>query len=210
MLERICVQCGKKFKIEDSEIDFYNKKDLNLPKRCKECRDKNKNSNDKSELKKETSNKSENIKLNNKKNNNLWKIIIASIVVIIGLFEGGANYYSSLHSNKNNSTVQKNTSTSENKQNQDKSLIYEFRTAKDCADHFKKHGNEFGYKTEQQYLEGANRVINSSDSLHKKEKEDGDDVYYLKDSNEFVIVSTTGYIRTYFKPDDGIAYYNRQ
>ncbi len=52
MLERICVQCGKKFKIEDSEIDFYNKKDLNLPKRCKECRDKNKNSNDKSELKK--------------------------------------------------------------------------------------------------------------------------------------------------------------
>ena len=85
-----------------------------------------------------------------------------------------------------------------------------FRTAKDCADHFKKHGNEFGYKTEQQYLEGANRVINSSDSLHKKEKEDGDDVYYLKDSNEFVIVSTTGYIRTYFKPDDGIAYYNRQ
>lgn len=91
MLERICVQCGKKFKIEDSEIDFYNKKDLNLPKRCKECRDKNKNSNDKSELKKETSNKSENIKLNNKKNKNLWKIIIASIVVIIGLFEGGAN-----------------------------------------------------------------------------------------------------------------------
>lgn len=208
MLERICVQCGKKFKIEDSEIDFYNKKDLNLPKRCKECRDKN--SNDKSELKKETSNKSENIKLNNKKNKNLWKIIIASIVVIIGLFEGGTNYYSSLHSNKNNSTVQKNTSASENKQNQDKSLIYEFRTAKDCLDHFKKHGNEFGYKNEQQYLEGANRVINSSDSLHKKEKEDGDDVYYLKDSNEFVIVSTTGYIRTYFKPDDGIAYYNRQ
>ena len=97
MLERICVQCGKKFKIEDSEIDFYNKKDLNLPKRCKESRDKNKNSNDKSELKKETSNKSENIKLNNKKNKNLLKIIIASIVVIIGLFEGGANYYSSLH-----------------------------------------------------------------------------------------------------------------
>ena len=28
--------------------------------------------------------------------------------------------------------------------------------------------------------------------------------------DEFVIVSTDGYIRTYFKPEDGIAYYNRQ
>ena len=43
-----------------------------------------------------------------------------------------------------------------------------------------------------------------------KEKEDGDDVYYIQDTNEFVVVSTDGYIRTYFNPDDGIDYYNRQ
>ena len=29
-------------------------------------------------------------------------------------------------------------------------------------------------------------------------------------TNEFVIVSTDGYIRTYFKPSDGIEYFKRQ
>ena len=37
-----------------------------------------------------------------------------------------------------------------------------------------------------------------------------DNVYYLESTNEFVIVSTDGYIRTYFKPNDGIDYFNRQ
>ena len=60
------------------------------------------------------------------------------------------------------------------------------------------------------YLAGANKVVSSSNVLHKTEAEDGDDVYYLEETNEFVIVSTDGYIRTYFKPEDGIDYYNRQ
>ena len=38
-----CVQCNKPFNISDSEIEFYESKNLSLPKRCKECRDKNKN-----------------------------------------------------------------------------------------------------------------------------------------------------------------------
>ena len=37
-----------------------------------------------------------------------------------------------------------------------------------------------------------------------------DDVYYLEETNEFVIVSTKGYIRTYFKPDSGKRYYDKQ
>ena len=53
-------------------------------------------------------------------------------------------------------------------------------------------------------------MIAASEVLHKIEAEDGDDVYYLESTNEFVIVSTDGYIRTYFKPEDGIEYYNRQ
>ena len=44
----------------------------------------------------------------------------------------------------------------------------------------------------------------------KIQAEDGDDVYYVESTNEFVIVSTDGYIRTYFNPDAGITYYNRQ
>ena len=56
----------------------------------------------------------------------------------------------------------------------------------------------------------SEEVVADKNALHKKEKEDGDDVYYLENTNEFVIVSTDGYIRTYFEPEDGIRYYERQ
>ena len=67
-----------------------------------------------------------------------------------------------------------------------------------------------GFSSASAYEEAAREVVQNSNSLHKIEAEDGDDVYYLKSTNELVIVSTDGYIRTYFKPEDGIAYYNRQ
>jgi len=59
-------------------------------------------------------------------------------------------------------------------------------------------------------LKGANEVVTSASSKHKQEAEDGDDIYYDAENNEIVFVSKDGYIRTYFKPSDGIEYYNRQ
>lgn len=87
---------------------------------------------------------------------------------------------------------------------------YEFRKDEYLEEHFEKHGDEFDYTSAEEYLEGANRVLNSDGLLHKKEAEDGDDVYYLESSNELVIVAKDGYIRTYFKPSDGLDYFNRQ
>ena len=66
------------------------------------------------------------------------------------------------------------------------------------------------YKSPEKYLKGANRVIADKDTLHAIEAEDGDDVYYLEKTNEFVVVSKDGYIRTYFCPEDGIEYFHRQ
>lgn len=37
-----CKQCGKEFELEQAEIEFYESRNLDLPKRCKECRDANK------------------------------------------------------------------------------------------------------------------------------------------------------------------------
>ena len=67
-----------------------------------------------------------------------------------------------------------------------------------------------GFESAADYEKAASAVVNNPDALHKTEKEDGDDVYYLKATNEFVIVSPDGYIRTYFNPRDGIDYFNRQ
>lgn len=87
---------------------------------------------------------------------------------------------------------------------------YRFRNKKLLNSHFEKHGIEMGFDTAAEYEAAASAVVNNKDALHKTEKEDGDDVYYLEDTNEFVIVSKDGYIRTYFNPSDGIRYYNRQ
>lgn len=91
---------------------------------------------------------------------------------------------------------------------------YHFRTQKQLEQHFEKHGGEFegdfNYETAEDYEAGASDVINSSEALFKTEAEDGDGVYYIEDTNEFVVLSTDGYIRTYFRPNAGIDYFNRQ
>lgn len=87
---------------------------------------------------------------------------------------------------------------------------YRFRSKQLLAEHYEKHGIYMKYKSPEQYLKGANRVIADEDTLHAVEAEDGDDVYYLERTNEFVVVSTDGYIRTYFCPEDGIEYFHRQ
>lgn len=35
---RVCKDCGKTFTMRFSEVEFYRKKELHLPKRCQECR----------------------------------------------------------------------------------------------------------------------------------------------------------------------------
>lgn len=87
---------------------------------------------------------------------------------------------------------------------------YRFRSKKLLNEHYEKHGVDMGFESAKDYEEAASAVVNNPDALHKTEKEDGDDVYYLKATNEFVIVSPDGYIRTYFNPRDGIDYFNRQ
>lgn len=67
-----------------------------------------------------------------------------------------------------------------------------------------------GFVSSEEYEMAASDVVNNPKSLHKTEKEDGDDVYYKEDTNEFVVVSTDGHIRTYFNPDSGKKYFDRQ
>lgn len=87
---------------------------------------------------------------------------------------------------------------------------YTFRNEKLLKSHYEKHGIEMGFSTEEEYQTAASLVVNNPKALHKKEKEDNDDVYYLEETNEFVIISTDGYIRTFFNPNSGIEYYDRQ
>lgn len=93
---------------------------------------------------------------------------------------------------------------------EDSAASLTFRNDKLLEEHYEKHGIEMGFDSPEAYEEAAAAVVANSDALYKTEAEDGDGVYYLEATNEFVIVSTDGYIRTYFNPNDGINYFNRQ
>ena len=196
MGKRKCKQCGEEFTLTDSEIKFYNDKGLNLPKRCSECRKKNKNiNNNEKESIKETNIQRINSKSKSKKFRN---IIIVAVVLLLSFI--GKVFNINFDALNIGSVLQ----------SQKADGVLEFRNDNLWEEHFLKHGGEFGYTTKEDYLEGANEVVTSASSKHKQEAEDGDDIYYDAENNEIVFVSKDGYIRTYFKPSDGIEYYNRQ
>lgn len=89
-------------------------------------------------------------------------------------------------------------------------VSYYFRNDQLLEQHYIKHGEEMGFESMEAYEAAASAVIANPDALTKTEAEDGDYIYYVEESNEFVVVSQDGYIRTYFNPSAGIDYYNRQ
>lgn len=160
MLKQKCVSCGKQFTLTDKEIDFFNNRNLNLPKRCEECRAK------KNEMEKRS-----------KKN------------FFIKLFEKIVTSESNLIKTQN-------------------AFRFTFKNTEELKEHFIKHGRESNCKTPKKYLKTANKIIKSKKSLKKKEKEDGDTVYFNKKSGGIVFVSPKGFIRSFYISD--IDYFKRQ
>lgn len=200
-MKRTCKQCGKEFVLSQSEINFYKSKKLSIPKRCKECRDANKQvrGNDKSGDTKQISYQNNHSNSNmNQSSSALTRLLTIAGIILLAIF--GAWSHFSGDNNKNADSAYSNSVSSG----------VSFRNADLLNEHYQKHGVEMGFSSATAYENAASNVVNNSNSLHKTETEDGDDVYYLESTNEFVIVSTDGYIRTYFKPNDGIDYYNRQ
>lgn len=207
-MKRTCIQCGKEFELTNSEIGFYKKRKLALPKRCKTCREQNKKGNGK-----ESQNKNLNQNLKNQtagsESGNMKKVSKKKKIAAAAAFTAGLIYFALTGTwpTAGDAVPQKSQQSVEQTVPEE---IYTFRTQQQLDDHFEKHGIEMGFESAEEYLDAANLVINSEDALHKIEAEDGDDVYFIEDTNEFVVVSTDDYIRTYFEPEDGIEYFERQ
>ena len=89
-------------------------------------------------------------------------------------------------------------------------VSYRFRNEKLLNQHYEKHGIEMGFDSKESYEKAASDVINNPKALFKTEAEDGDYIYYVEETNEFVVLSLDGYIRTYFLPSSGKKYFDRQ
>jgi hypothetical protein len=78
-----------------------------------------------------------------------------------------------------------------------------FSNQSQLSSHFKKHGSEFGFISEDEYLAGAQKFVSTegNEGVLTKVRNNGDRIIYNPITNEFAVVSDNGVIRTYFKPD---------
>lgn len=161
------------------------------------CSDKASNSNG------EDSSPSSEVSFDNNLNSYVENLSSSSNTSSASSFSSASN---SVSSSSDSSSIQNSSSSST-------SFIeskLKFRNKNLLNQHYEKHGKDMGFASAAEYEAAAGRVPYTPGVLHKIEAEDGDDVYYIEGTNEFVVISTDGYIRTYFNPDRGIDYFNRQ
>ena len=78
--------------------------------------------------------------------------------------------------------------------------------------HFAKHGHEFGQVTRQEYLREAQLLRDApvGGNIEEITRPDGAISRYDRTSGAFIAFDADGTIRTFFKPNDGEAYFRRQ
>lgn len=205
-LNRICVQCGQRFVLSDSEINFYNSKKLSLPKRCKTCREVNKGNIPVYQCytKRRTVDK-----------NIIAFVFTASwIIALMLLLNLKINYLAAFIASLISACaaallVYHLLGAKVEIQEFDTSpYTYTFYNTDSMVSHYVKHGGEVSCISMEDYLLKANMAITNLGALRKTQKKDGDSAYFIPSTGEFVVVAKAGYIRTYFKAS--MNYFNRQ
>jgi hypothetical protein len=87
-----------------------------------------------------------------------------------------------------------------------------FRSAQQLDEHFAKHGAEFGRISEQEYLRQAQQLRDApaGDGVEELRRPDGTVSRFDRQSGAFIAFDADGTIRTFFKPNNGEAYFRRQ
>jgi hypothetical protein len=80
------------------------------------------------------------------------------------------------------------------------------------AEHYDKHGNEFGDISQQEYLRRAQalRDAPAGGTILEAVRRDGVVTRFDRRSGAFIAFSSRGVIRTFFRPNDGERYFRRQ
>ncbi|MCC6431488.1 MAG: hypothetical protein IT354_11305 [Gemmatimonadaceae bacterium] len=88
-----------------------------------------------------------------------------------------------------------------------------FRSPTRLAEHYAKHGAEFGRVSEAEYLSLAQALRDAAvgdNVLEVVRSSDGVISRFDRTSGAFLAADADGTIRTFFKPNDGEAYFKRQ
>jgi pyocin large subunit-like protein len=87
-----------------------------------------------------------------------------------------------------------------------------FRSADRLAEHYAKHGREFGTISQAEYLRRAQALRDAplSDSVLEIRRADGVVSRFDRATGSFIAFDPDGTIRTFFRPNDGENYFRRQ
>ncbi len=84
--------------------------------------------------------------------------------------------------------------------------------SQNAEEHWQKHGREFPeFQNAEEYEQGALRfVTNPPPGTLTKSRENGDTLFYDPGTNTFAVKDRSGEPRTFFRPNNGRAYWDRQ
>lgn len=87
-----------------------------------------------------------------------------------------------------------------------------FRSPRRLAEHYAKHGSEFGQISRAEYLRRAQQLRDAplGDEILELRRGDGTTSRFDRASGAFIAFDADGTIRTFFRPNDGEAYFRRQ
>jgi pyocin large subunit-like protein len=87
-----------------------------------------------------------------------------------------------------------------------------FASRERLAQHYHKHGNEFGNISMEEYLRVAQTLRDhaADATILEAVRSDGVTTRFDRDTGTFIAFNRDGTIRTCFKPNDGEAYFRRQ
>jgi pyocin large subunit-like protein len=87
-----------------------------------------------------------------------------------------------------------------------------FRTQHLLEDHYAKHGREFGPITRDQYLHMAQQLrdTKAGKNVLESKRPGGGGAKFDRKRGWFVAYESDGTLRTFFMPNDGIRYFERQ
>ena len=86
-----------------------------------------------------------------------------------------------------------------------------YSTEENARYHFERHGPEFGAKSFEDHMAMVHGFIHAPPpGTETLKRNNGDTLFYDPKGNVFAVMTKKGAPRTMFRPDDGIAYWNRQ
>lgn len=94
----------------------------------------------------------------------------------------------------------------------DGKIEVKFETPEKMQKHYDKHIDKYGNISISEYIALANELVNAKDTddIERIVRSDESTAIYRFSTNDFLVITKDGYIRTFFKPDDGKAYWREE